>query len=107
MKIMLLVFAFAFVLHGCSNLPKPGWYTRNGSDEKVYSLFVGEENDIVGKFPGKFSKQDFIAAMSISPSAQYMTAGRPRYYAVLCDNPDTKANIRIITLEILERDYKK
>ncbi len=106
MKIVLFACVLLFVIQGCTKLPKPGWYVENATGGKVYSLFVGKEKEITEKYPGRFSKQQFIAALNASPSSQYMTAGRTRYYVVLCDNPESMINMRIITLEILERDYK-
>jgi hypothetical protein len=109
MKIVQLALAAAVVLlvGGCTNLPSAGWYHRTGTGERVYALFTGEEPAVNSKFPGTFQKQDFISAMAKSPSAQYLTAGRPRYYTVLADAPDKTTGLRLVTLEILERDYAR
>jgi PBP1b-binding outer membrane lipoprotein LpoB len=105
MKILLVALALAMFVGGCTNLPSAGWYERNGTQERAYALFTGEEPAVAAKFPGAFQKQDFISAMAKSPSAQYLSAGRPRYYTVLATAPDKTTDLRLVTLEILERDY--
>ena len=107
MKAILLSILLALLLQGCKNLPAAGWFEKTGSGERVYVLFVGEEADVVSKYPGVFTKQDFIIAMGRSPSSQYLSAGRPHYYTVITDSPEHTANLQIITLEILERDYHR
>lgn len=107
MRTLLYLLVAAAALQGCNNFPSAGWYTHVRSDERVYAIFVGEEADVTAKFPGMFQKQQFIEAMAKSPSSQYLTAGRPRYYTVIGEKPDAKAGLRIITLEILERDYRR
>jgi hypothetical protein len=95
------------LLVGCSsNLPSSGWYTRIGGTEKVYVAYAGTEQEINGKYAGKFVKQDFVAAMDVSPSAKFLSEGRPRYYVVLSEGPDSDSGLRIMTVEILERDYR-
>jgi hypothetical protein len=107
MKMYVFLCLAALLLQGCKNLPAAGWYERTGSGDRVYALYIDEEPGVMAKFPGAFTKQDFIIALGRSPSSQYMTAGRPRYYTVLSDNPDKKSNLQLITLEILERDYQR
>ena len=107
MKIPLILIAALALLAGCSNLPKPGAYVRTATGDHVYALFTGEEKDVNAAYPGSFTKQDFIVALGNSPSAEYMTAGRPRYYTVLGSGPGAKTQLRVITLEILERDYQR
>lgn len=106
-KYLVLLVLLSALLQGCTNLPSAGWYEKTGSGARAYALHTGEEAGVMAKFPGSFTKQDFIIALGRSPSAQYMTAGRPRYYTVLTDNPDKKTDLRLITLEILERDYRR
>ena len=100
------ILAAVVLLSGCSNLPKPGWYTRNGSTEKIYAMYFGSQEEVNKEFPGTFEQQHFVAAMDASPSSKFLAAGRPRYYVVLGNSPDARSGLQIITLEILERDYK-
>ena len=100
------ILAVVLFIAGCSNLPKPGWHTKNGSTEKVYVMYLGSQEDIKAQYPGTFEQQHFVAAMDASPSSRFMSAGRPRYYVVLGNGPDARSGLQIITLEILERDYK-
>ncbi len=107
MKIPLILLAAALLIGGCTNLPKPGAYVRTATGDHVYALFTGEEKDVNAAYPGRFTKQEFIVALGQSPSSEYMTAGRPRYYTVLGPGPGATTQLRVITLEILERDYQR
>ncbi len=107
MKIFLCLLFTAVLIQGCKNLPSPGKYEKKGLGDIAYLFYTGEEVHVNTRYPGRFAKQDFIIALGQSPSAQYMTAGRPRYYCVISDDAAGKTNLRIITLEVLERDYKR
>ena len=69
------ILAVVLFIAGCSNLPKPGWHTKNGSTEKVYATYVGSQEDIKAQYPGTFEQQHFVAAMDASPSRNGLAHG--------------------------------
>ena len=107
MKSIVFLLLVAAALQGCKNLPSPGPFEKKGFGDRVYLLYTGDEKHVNENYPGKFAKQDFIIALGQSPSSQYMTAGRPRYYSVIGDKAGAKDNLRLLTLEVLERDFKR
>ena len=107
MKSLVFLLLAATMLQGCKNLPSPGKYEKKGFGDQVYLLYTGDENHVNENYRGKFAKQDFIIALGQSPSAQYMTADRPRYYSVIGVKAGAKDNLTLMTLEVFERDFRR
>jgi hypothetical protein len=68
---------------------------------------TGKEEDINERYGERFTSADFIEAFSKTRSSQFIHEGRPKYFAVIADAPDRTEGLRIMALEILERDYTR
>jgi hypothetical protein len=102
-----LVTLLAIGISSCTNLPESGWYKHATSGEKLFVVMTGQQEDIREKYGDRFTSADYIEAFSKTRSSKYLSEGRPKYFAVIGDGPDQTGNLRIMALEILERDYAR
>jgi hypothetical protein len=106
MKTMAVIL-ISLAISSCTKLPESGWYKHGTTGEKLFVVMTGKEEDIQERYGSRFTSADFIEAFSKTRSSQFIHEGRPKYFAVISDGPDRTEVLRIMALEILERDYKR